>query len=61
MCLLRGFWRSEIGGKSCRLLLDTVVESYLGFSPKLILIVRDCKGLFIFKMASFGGLILKNE
>lgn len=34
MCLLRGFWRSEIDGKSFRLLLEAVVKSYLGFSPK---------------------------
>lgn len=27
-------WRSEIDGKSFLLLLEAVVESYLGFSPK---------------------------
>lgn len=53
--------RSEIDGNSCHLLLLSVVESYLGFSPKLILIVHDCKGLFIFNVASFSGLILKNQ
>lgn len=34
MCLLREFWSSEADGKSFRLRLEAVVESYLGFSPK---------------------------